>query len=316
MTEIVPQALRHPAIRTEFVKANGLRFEVDKCGDGDKLALCLHGFPEHSFSWRYQLPKLAELGYEAWAPNLRGYGNSDKPEGISAYSIEYLMDDVAGLIDASGAQETVLIAHDWGAVIAWFFAMRKKRPLQKLIICNVPHPKSLDQGFSWAQLKKSWYIFFFQLPGLPEYLFTRDNGKAMANVMRTSAIDKERFPAEVGEVYRKNSMQPGGLTAMINYYRALLRGGGAKRQRALGMPKITTPTLMIWGEEDQALTKETTYGTQDYVDELIIRYLPRVSHWVQQEQPDAVNAMIEAFIKGQPVPEFRWVAELVTEDQK
>jgi pimeloyl-ACP methyl ester carboxylesterase len=316
MTEIVPQSLRDPAIRTEFVKANGLRFEVDKCGDGDKLALCLHGFPEHSFSWRYQLPKLAELGYEAWAPNLRGYGNSDTPEGVSAYSIEYLMDDVAALIDASGAQETVLLAHDWGAVIAWFFAMRKKRPLQKLIICNVPHPQSLNQGFSWAQLKKSWYIFFFQLPGLPEYLFTRDNGKAMANMMRSSAIDKDRFPAEVGEVYRKNAMQPGGLTAMINYYRALLRGGGAKRQRVLGMPKITTPTLMIWGEEDQALTKETTYGTEAYVDELTIRYLPRVSHWVQQEQPEAVNAMIEAFIKGQAVPEFKWVAELVTEERK
>ena len=121
--------LKDPRIHTEFVEANGLRFEVDVCGSGDRLALCLHGFPEHSISWRHQLPMLADLGYRAWAPNLRGYGNSSRPEGMAAYSIECLMDDVAGLIDASGASETVLIAHDWGAVIAWHFAIRKLRPL-------------------------------------------------------------------------------------------------------------------------------------------------------------------------------------------
>ena len=165
MTEAVPSALKDPRIKTEFVHANGLTFEVDKCGSGDKLAICLHGFPEHSFSWRYQLPMLADLGYEAWAPNLRGYGKSDKPEGISAYAIEYLLEDVAQLIDASGKQEVTLLAHDWGAVIAWYFAMRQVRPLQHLVICNVPHPQGMNRGFSWEQLKRSWYIFFFQIPG-------------------------------------------------------------------------------------------------------------------------------------------------------
>ncbi len=314
LNEIVPSELRDPRISTEFVEANGLRFEVDQCGAGSKLALCLHGFPEHSFSWRFQLPLLAELGYRAWAPNLRGYGNSSRPEGLSAYNIEHLLEDVAGLIDASGAEEVTLLAHDWGAVIAWYFAIRQIRPLQQLIICNVPHPQAMQQGFSFSQLKKSWYIFFFQIPGLAERLLSRDNGKAMGEMMRASAVDKKQFPDAVGEVYRRNAMQPGALTAMVNYYRALGRGGGAKRQRDLGFPVIETPTLMIWGEDDVALNKETTYGTDKYVRDFTIRYLPRVSHWVQQEQPEVVNAMIKAFLLGQAVPEMRWQAELVVPD--
>jgi pimeloyl-ACP methyl ester carboxylesterase len=310
MAEIVSAELKDPRIRTEFVDANGLRFEVDKCGEGDKLALCLHGFPEHSFSWRYQLPMLADLGYQAWAPNLRGYGNTSRPEGVAAYAIEYLMEDVAQLIDASGCSEVTLLAHDWGAVIAWYFAMRKVRPLKHLIICNVPHPQGMSNELGWAQLKKSWYVFFFQVPGLPEKLFSRGEGKGIGDVMRNSAVDKTRFPDEVGEVYRRNAIQPGAMQAMVNYYRALVRGGGAKRQKDLGFPVIDTPTLMVWGEDDVALTKETTYGTEDYVSDLTIRYLPRVSHWVQQEQPEVVNAMIEAFLTGEPVPELRWEAKL------
>jgi pimeloyl-ACP methyl ester carboxylesterase len=313
MVEIVPAEVRDPRIRTEFVDANGLRFEVDMCGEGKRLAICLHGFPEHSFSWRYQLPMLAEMGYQAWAPNLRGYGNSSRPEGVSAYSIENLMEDVAQLIDASGCTEVTLLAHDWGAAIAWLFAIRQIRELQHLVICNVPHPQAMLRDFKLSLLKKSWYVFFFQIPGLPEKIFLRDQGKGMAEVMRSSAVDKSRFPDEVGEVYRRNAMQPGALSAMINYYRAFLRGGGAKRQRDLGYPIIETPTLMVWGEDDVALTKETTYGTEDFVRDFTIRYLPHVSHWVQQEQPEVVNAMIRAFLLGESVPELVWEAKLVSE---
>ena len=308
--EIVPADMQDPRITTRYVDANGLRFEVDECGSGDRLALCLHGFPEHSFSWRFQLPMLAEAGYKAWAPNLRGYGRSSRPAGVGAYAIEDLLADVAGLIDASNTSETVLLAHDWGAVIAWYFAIRQLRPLQKLVICNVPHPQAMQQAMGWEQLKKSWYVFFFQVPGLAEYLFGRDDAKAMANIMASSAVDKTNFSADVGEVYRRNAAQPGALTAMVNYYRALVRGGGAKRQRELGFPMIQTPTLMIWGEDDVALTKETTYGTDEYVADLTIRYLPRVSHWVQQEQPEVVNAMIQAFLEDAPVPELSWEAQL------
>ena len=317
---IVPDALKDARIRTEFVSANGLDFEVDMSGPNEAqvLALCLHGFPEHAFSWRFQLPMLGELGYKAWAPNLRGYGRTTRPTGVGSYALEDLLEDVAGLIDPSETEETVLIAHDWGALIAWYFAIRALRPIKKLIICNVPHPQAMRQegGMSWSQLKKSWYVLFFQLPGVPEYLFGRRDGAALANIMAQSAVDKSNFPAEVGDVFRANAMQPGALTAMINYYRALVLGGGAKRQQQLGLPSIQTPTLMLWGEEDVALTKETTYGTDRFVRDLTIRYLPRVSHWVQQEQPEAVNAMIRAFVSEAPVPEFRWHWELVPAGEK
>lgn len=299
-------------MNTEFVDANGLRFEVDTCGDGDRLALCLHGFPEHSYSWRHQLPMLADLGFKAWAPNLRGYGNTSRPEGIAAYSLEDLLADVAGLIDAAGCRETVLIGHDWGALIAWYFAMRKVRPLAKLIICNVPHPGAARRAMAnFAQLKRSWYMFFFQLPRLPEWILGRNDARDVGLLIRNSAVDPARFPDEVIEVYRRNAARPGALTAMINYYRALLWGGGAKRQAALGFPVIETPTLMIWGEADVALTRETTYGTEAFVADLTLRYLPRVSHWVQQEQPEVVNAMMWAFLMGDNVPHLRWEAQLV-----
>lgn len=315
MSDLVPETLRDPRIRTRFVEANGLRFEVDECvgpSGSNRLAICLHGFPEHSFSWRFQLPMLADLGYRAWAPNLRGYGHSSRPEGISAYSPEDLMADVAGLIDASGTDETVLLGHDWGAVIAWYFAMREVRPLEQLVICNVPHPQAMQRSMGWEQLKKSWYILFFQIPRLPEFYMGREGAKTIADLMANTVVDPSNFGPEVGEVYRRNAAQPGALTAMINYYRALVRGGGGQRQKALGMPVIQTPTLMVWGEEDVALSKATTYGTEDYVADLTIRYLPRVSHWVQQEQPEAVNSMIEAFLTGRPVPELVWEARLIS----
>jgi len=312
MSNVAPEPLRDPRIETRMVHANGHAFETDVCqpapgatGAVRKLALCLHGFPEHSISWRHQLPMLADLGYEAWAPNLRGYGHSYRPEGMAAYAIEDLLADVAGFIDAAQAEETVLIAHDWGAVIAWYFAMRSLRPLSRLIICNVPHPGAMGQAMGWQQLKRSWYVFFFQIPGLPEWLFGR-NASGIGEMIRNTACNPERFSNELIDIYSANAAQPGALRAMINYYRALVRGGGARRQRQQGFPVISTPTLMVWGEEDVALTKETTYGTGEFVADLTIRYLPRVSHWVQQDAPEAVNAMMAAFLTGRPVPELGW----------
>jgi len=291
------------------VQANGLRFHVAECGAGDRLALCLHGFPECWFSWRQQLPLLARLGYRAWAPDLRGYGDSDRPPAMRDYAIENLMDDVAGLIDAAQPRETILLAHDWGAIIAWWFAIRQLRPLQRLIIMNVPHPAPFARELrTWKQIRKSWYGFLFQIPRLPEAIMRAGNYRAVGDAFLTSAVDKSRFPPEVLQVYRDNAARPGALTAMINYYRAIARGGGGERQRRLGYGMIEIPTLMIWGEEDVALRKETTYGTDRYVRDLTLRYLPGVSHWVQQEAPEAVNAMLEAWLSGETVPEYRDVS--------
>ncbi|MFN3231021.1 MAG: alpha/beta fold hydrolase [Alphaproteobacteria bacterium] len=295
----------HP-IRTEMVEANGLTFEVDMCGGGDKFALCLHGFPEHSFSWRYQLPLLASLGYTVWAPNQRGYGKSSRPKGVENYAIEHLLADAAGLIDASGFKDITLIGHDWGAVVSWAFAIQQVRPLTRLVIMNVPHPAPFIETIqnSKEQRRKSWYIRFFQIPWLPEFLLGLGNAKRVGAAFSGMARDKTNFGPDVIQVYRDNAAQPGALTAMINWYRANFSDKGGLSSMVDGqVPVIETPTLMLWGEADDALGKETTLGTEQYVQDFTIRYLPGVSHWVQQEAPEAVNAALEAWLTGQPIPE-------------
>ena len=292
-----------PAIEHISVQANGLRFHVAQCGEGDRLALCLHGFPESWISWRNQMPLLARLGYRVWAPDLRGYGESERPAQMQSYAIEALLADVAGLIDASGARSTLLMAHDWGAIIAWYFAMRRLRPLEKLVILNLPHPGAAAKAFrGWKQLRRSWYAIFFQIPRLPEFLLTRGGGQPLARVFRTGTQHPENFPEEVIESYRRSWLNPGAAKAMVDYYRALVRGGGARRQRELGFPVIETPTLFVWGEQDVALTKETTLGTERWVKDLTLRYLPEASHFVQQDAPAEVNAMLEAWLTGKFVP--------------
>jgi pimeloyl-ACP methyl ester carboxylesterase len=289
-------------IQTITVEANGLRFEVDTCGNGDRLALCLHGFPESAFSWRLQLPLLAQLGYRVWAPNQRGYGRTTRPPHVADYRPELLVADIAALIDASGAHSVTLIGHDWGAAVAWLFATDRVRPLERLIIMNVPHPAIFAARLrTLRQALSSWYILFFQLPKIPEAVLGWNRAAPIAEAFRRTGADPARFPAAVLDVYRRNALEPGALTAMINWYRALGRNAGRYARRSY--PVIDVPTLMIWGEADRALTKATTYGTDRYVNDLTLRYLPKVSHWVQQDAPVAVNAMLAAFLRGEPVPQ-------------
>lgn len=281
-------------IRHRFVEANGLTFELAECdaadGGTDRLALCLHGFPELNYSWRYQMPLLAARGWRVWAPNLRGYGASSKPPHRRDYAIPRLLEDVAALIDLSGAKEVMLIAHDWGAIVAWMFAIRRVRPLAKLVIMNVPHPLCGRREIrTWKQLKKSWYIFFFQLPWLPEAGLIRNDAARIKQAFAGMAVDKARFPAEVTQVYADAAQRPGAITAMLNYYRALLRDFDFAD---VGDGQVDVPTLMVWGEEDSALGIETTHGTDAYVADFELHTLPGVSHWVQQEAPEQVNAIL------------------------
>jgi pimeloyl-ACP methyl ester carboxylesterase len=284
------------------VRANGLSFHVAEAGGGDRLALCLHGFPECWYSWRHQMPLLARLGYRVWAPDLRGYGESDRPTAVRDYAIETLMEDVAGLIDASGARETLLVVHDWGGIVGWFFALRKIRPLHRLVCMNIPHPGAALEAAGLRQRLRSWYVLFFQLPWLPERLLAGGGGKRVGRMLRQSARVPGAFDDADLEVFRFNATLPGAARAMIHYYRALLRGG-FRRQISLGFPPIDVPTLLLWGTEDVALGIELTRPTPRYVPDLTLRLIPGVGHWVQQEAPEAVNAMLEAWLTNQPVPE-------------
>jgi len=286
-------------MQTRFVEANGFRFAVDEAGEGDHLALCLHGFPESRFSWRYQIPLLAEMGYRVWAPDLRGYGETEpKPKDVPSYLIDRLMEDVAALIDASGAKKVTLIGHDWGAGLAWTFAANAPRPLERLVIMNVPHPGVMSAHLSkgnWAQLKKSWYMFFFQLPGIPERAMTRNGARAIRGAFYDMAVDKTHFTPDVLDRYAKDAQRPGAMTGMINWYRAAFRLRG---KLAGPWPKIEVPTLIVWGEEDAALGLELLEGTDQHVSNLTIERLPGVSHWVQQEAPEKVNPILKAWLPG------------------
>jgi epoxide hydrolase 4 len=283
-------------ITTRFVAANGQRLELAEAGDtaSPKLAILLHGFPELNFSWRQQIPALVEKGWRVWAPNLRGYGASSKPEGVAAYRIDTLLQDVAALIDLakgeSPATEVMLIAHDWGAIIAWMFAIRQVRPLDRLVIMNVPHPKCAEREIrKWRQLRKSWYIFFFQIPWLPEKLLLARYARAVRHAFTGTAANKINFSKAALEVYAAAAQRPGAMTAMLNYYRALLR---FPDMRNVGDGIVRTDTLVIWGENDLALDIHLLDGMEQWVPRLTLRRLPGISHWVQQDAPDEVNALL------------------------
>jgi len=285
--------------RYETIQTRGLKFEVLTAGSGDKLALLLHGFPECAHSWRAQIPKLVELGYRVWAPNLRGYGHTERPKGVKNYTLEMLDGDVSDLIDASGASSVLLVGHDWGGAVAWDYAMHGTRPIDKLVVMNCPHPAQFKKGLTTAaQLKRSWYMFLFQLPVLPEALLGHDRAKVLSEVFRTQAVHPENLSDADIDVFRNNASIPGALTTMVNYYRALFRGLVRGEMRR-GVP-IKVPTLLIWGEKDIALGKELVPGTERYVRDLTVRYIPDASHWVQQDAPETVNQLLEEWLQPKP----------------
>lgn len=286
------------------VPVNGIELQVSVTNEGGPrgLALLVHGFPELAFSWRFQIAALAEAGYEVWAPNTRGYGESTKPPKVADYDFDVLLEDLGALVDVTGRTDLTLIGHDWGAAQAWGFASRQVRPLERLVIMNVPHPTCFQRELRrFRQLRRSWYIVFFQIPWLPERLMLARNAKGIADAFTNMAIDDSRFPEEVTDVFRAAAQRPDAMRSMINYYRALMRS--ARRTLGEEVPHIDTPTLMLWGLEDTALGRETTEGTDEFVTDLTLRYLPGVSHWVQQEAPEKVNAMLLAWLDGQSVPE-------------
>lgn len=278
-------------IETRSIAANGLTFTADCAGDGDTVALLLHGFPECRASWR-QLPALASLGWRAVAPDLRGYGDSSRPAGKQAYRIERLVEDVAALFEALGAKRRVLIGHDWGGAIAWAAALLGIS-LDGLVILNAPHPTAFRRALhTWDQRRRSWYMAFFLLPWLPELMLTWRDGRELTEGL---AEQSRHWPPDLLETMRRNVIAPGAATAMLNYYRAnMLRCG-----KAASAPVIDCPTLLIWGEDDVYLNPGLATGNEEFMSNLTLKRLPGVSHWVQQDAPDDVNNTIAAWARKQ-----------------
>jgi pimeloyl-ACP methyl ester carboxylesterase len=277
------------------IRANGLEFAIDELGEGDDVALLLHGFPETRHCWRHQLPSLVAAGWRAVATDMRGYGGSSRPEGRAAYGIDHLIGDVRALFEALGARRRLLVGHDWGGLVAWATAIRQSCPLDGLVILNAPHPAVFANVIrrSWRQRLRSWYVLFFALPWLPEKVLTAEHARKVGQALRTTARRPGVFPAETLARYRDNATQPGAMTAMLNYYRANLDIGAMARG-----PGVAVPTLLLWGDCDHALGSELVPDTGTYVPELTVRMLRGISHWVQEEAPEEVNAAIADWLRS------------------
>ncbi len=277
----------------QSIATNGIQLHAVTQGEGP-LMLMLHGFPEFWYSWRHQIPEFAK-DHKVVAIDLRGYNDSDKPEGLVAYRLSELIQDVRGVIQTLGYQRCILVGHDWGGAIAWTFADAYPAMVERLIVLNLPHPAKFAAGLRTPQqLFRSWYIFFFQLPLLPELALQAFGYQLIASMFQELAIDKTAFSSADLQAYQQAAAKPGALTAMINYYRAnILQPELFSRQWDV----LQVPTLLIWAEDDVALGKELTDGTDAYVQDLTLRYIPNCSHWVQQEKPQLVNQYMREFLQ-------------------
>jgi pimeloyl-ACP methyl ester carboxylesterase len=281
------------------VLASGLGMQVAVAGDGP-LILMLHGFPESWYSWRHQLRALSRT-FLCVAPNLRGYGGTDAPRGVRNYTIEVLAGDVRDLIAHFGRDRAVIVGHDWGGAIAWAASLMHHEVVERLVVLNCPHPRQMQRHLrsNFRQLARSWYIFFFQIPWLPELVLRSGDFAPLMRTMREGAVSKTAITDADLEHYRAALRHPYALTAALNYYRALLRReflGGTPVDHWLNR-KVRAPTLIIWGEQDIALTKELTYGMEDlFAHGFEIKYVPDSGHWVQQEKPEQVNRWLMDFL--------------------
>lgn len=254
------------------------------------LCVLLHGFPEFWFSWRRQIPALAAAGFRVVAPDMRGYNTSDKPSRVSDYSVDKLARDIYELVGERGAESAYLCGHDWGAMVAWQAKMDFPETFKKLVILNVPHPARFKTGI-WnpAQLKRSWYIFAFQLP-FAERLIAKDDFQKIRALFTKDPINPDAFDKEEVELYVRAFAQPGVATAALNYYRAAARANFSYKPK-----KIDDDVLIVWGDQDTALGKELAIPPQKWVPNATVKRLPNASHWVQNDAWEEVNAELIEF---------------------
>jgi pimeloyl-ACP methyl ester carboxylesterase len=269
-----------------------VRLHYVEAGQGP-LVLLLHGMPQFWYTWRHQIPVLANAGFRVVAPDLRGFNLSSKPSGISPYRQEVVAEDVARLIPALGAQHATVVGHDMGGEIAWPFAAAHPALLERLVILDAPHPQRLAAALKTkAQRQRSSYMYFFRLPWLPEWLIRRNNFAAYRQMFRKDPIRPDAFSDEDIQRYVASWSIPGALTASINYYRA-----GMKESKSTGtLTPIRAPVLILWGADDHFLPSDLAAPDPQLVPNARVEIIPQCSHWVPEDQPDRVNELLLAFL--------------------
>jgi pimeloyl-ACP methyl ester carboxylesterase len=274
-----------------MVTANGLRFRalVEGPPDGDMI-LMLHGFPEGAESWARQMHVLAHAGFLAVAPDLRGYGLTDAPEGVESYDLDHLVADAKALIEAFGRKSAHIAGHDWGAMVAWYFAGAHPDMTTTLTALSVGHPAALaaaSRDDPDQQARQSYVGLFVQAGKAERVLTDQDNMRLRA--MYRVGPNPDAIPERVVDGFVRSMTRPGRLTAGLNYYRANLKTGGAAWERLQSMGDVTSPTQLLWGDQDPALGRLQAEQTKAYVKgRFHLEVLEGAGHWLQFERPDEV----------------------------
>lgn len=286
---MLPDLVEH-----RYADLGDVRLHYVEAGEGP-LVVLLHGFPQFWYMWRFQIPALAEAGFRVVAPDMRGYNLSGKPRGVRSYRVELLARDVERLILACGVGSAALVGHDWGAAVAWATAMMYPERVERLGILNVPHPERFARGLLRpAQLLRSSYMFFFQIPRLPEKILATGDFALLRCALRNDPVRPGTFADEDIEMYVEALARPGALTAALNYYRALFRRNPLEA-RAL-LRRIEAPVMVIWGERDRYLGRELAEPDPAWVPNLRVERLPDASHFVAEDRPDGVNTLLLGFL--------------------
>lgn len=277
-----------------FVETNGIRLHVVQAGPASgPLVILLHGFPEFWLSWRRQMRALAAAGFRVWVPDQRGYNLSDKPVGVAAYGLDELAADVVGLMDAAGVAQARVVGHDWGGAVAWWTANKYPERVAQLGVLNVPHNAVMQRRIreSRAQQRKSWYMAFFQLPLVPELTVRAGSWRAAVRALQLSSRPGTFSEADL-DALRTAWSQPRAFTAMLNWYRAVVRA----RPSPLPSPRISVPTLLIWGREDVFFEPDLARLSMELCDNGRFVYIENATHWVHHEAAPQVNRLLIDFL--------------------
>ncbi len=276
-----------------MIATNGIHLHAVEAGPEDgPLMILLHGFPEFWYGWRSQIAPLAGAGYRVLVPDQRGYNTSDKPKGVRAYNLDLLARDIVGLIDDAGREKAYVVGHDWGGMVGWWLGLKHADRLERLALLNIPHPGVMQKTLrkSAAQRKRSSYMFFYQLPWLPERTLSKNDYKYLAKALKVTSRPGT-FTDEDVRIYKEAWSQPGALTAMLSWYRMMLRARPSRPPSS----RVTVPTMMIWGTKDRFLGEEMAQPSIDRCDRGRLARIEEATHWVQHEEPDRVNALIADF---------------------
>lgn len=281
-----------------MVQANGLRFRTlaDGSTGGDAVVM-LHGFPEGAESWSRQIAAVSKAGALAIAPDMRGYGMSDAPEGVAAYRIEHLVEDVAGIIKAFGRDRAHIAGHDWGAIVAWFFAGTHPEMTKTLTVLSVGHPAAVAAAShdDQDQQERSRYVGLFLMEGKAEAVLGDDDYRRLRAMFKLGP-NPEAVPNGAIEHFTRSVARPGRLTAALNYYRANLKPGTGWGALARTL-RIDAPTTLLWGDQDPALGSLQAEGTAKYVSgEYRLEILEGAGHWLQFERPAEISQSLVAAV--------------------